>query len=276
MARGRRKWNLIMFRLVKKDGLCYYTIDSFINSKIVTHCFTTRHGGVSGGVYESMNLRLSSGDSMENILENYRIISSEIGIDDKKLVLSKQVHEANIADVTSSDWGNGIYKENRFTSADALVTNETGVPLVTFYADCVPVFLLDTKRRVLALVHSGWKGTVLEISRLTIEHMINKYSSSPDDIIAAIGPSISKCHFEVGEEVSKVFYDSGKGEWVDRSFKKPHIDLKGCIFSQLTKVGIKEENITVSDICTYCDENFYSHRRMGDRRGTMAAFAQLI
>ena len=265
-----------MFRLVKKDRLCYYTIDSFTESGIVKHCFTTRHGGVSGGVYESMNLRLSSGDSMDNILKNYQIISGEIGIDDKKLVLSKQVHEANIADVTSDDVGNGIYKENRFTSADALVTNETGVPLVTFYADCVPVFLLDTKRKVLALVHSGWKGTVLEISHLTVLHMINKYSSSPEDIIAAIGPSISKCHFEVGEEVGRVFYEHGMGEWVDESFEKPHIDLKGCIFSQLTRAGIKKGNITVSDICTFCDEDFYSHRRMGDDRGTMAAFAQLI
>ena len=261
-----------MFRLVKNKDLWYYTIDSFTKTNMVKHCFTTRHGGVSEGCFESMNLRLSSGDSMDNILKNYSIIAKELGINEKKLVLSKQVHEAKVVDVTSKHFGNGIYKENEFESADALVTNEVGVPLVTFYADCVPVFLLDTKRRVLALVHSGWKGTVLEISKRTISHMREKYYTNPSDVIAAIGPSISKCHFEVGEEVCSVFREKFGEKWIATGYKKPHIDLQGCVKEQLLLAGVKEENITVSGICTYCDENFFSHRRMGNDRGSMAAY----
>ncbi len=262
-----------MFTLVKKGNLCYYTIDAFEKTGIVKHCFTTKHGGVSKGCYESLNLRINSDDSKENILKNYRIICQELGIDEKRLVLSKQVHKTDIIDITAADCGNGIVYDNKFESADALVTNEKNVPLVTFFADCVPVFLLDTKRQVLALVHSGWRGTVSEIASLTVQHMIKRYGSFSEDIIAAIGPSIRKCHFEVGEEVAAEF----DGEFVDRSREKPHIDLQRCIINQLILSGIKEENITDSGICTCCkSDEFYSHRTTGNARGNMAAIAMLV
>lgn len=261
-----------MFRLVNKGNLCYYVIDAFEATGLVKHCFTTKHGGVSKGCYESLNLRMSSDDKKENVHENYRIICSELWIDENKLVLSKQVHKKDIIDVTSEDLGNGIAFENKFQSADALVTNESNVPLVTFFADCVPVFLLDAKKKVLALVHSGWRGTAGGISALTVKHMINEYQSSPEDILAAIGPSIRKCHFEVGEEVASEFDE----RFVDRSKEKPYVDLQGCIKEQLIAVGVKEENITDSGICTCCrSDEFYSHRTTGDNRGTMAAIAML-
>lgn len=139
-----------MFTLVKKGELCYYKIDSFEETGMLKHCFTTKLGGVSKGAYESLNLRLSAGDSLNNVLKNYDIICNELGIDKSELVLSKQVHETNIVDVTAKDKGNGLLYENKFTSADALVTAEKNVPIVTFFADCVPVFLLDTKNAVLA------------------------------------------------------------------------------------------------------------------------------
>ena len=262
-----------MFRLVKNGNLCYYKIDSFENSGLVKHCFTTKHGGVSGGCYESLNLRMNCDDNKDNIFENYRIVCNELGIDVNSLVLSKQVHKTDIIDVTSADKGNGIVFENKFQSADALVTNEKNVPLVTFFADCVPVFLLDTKKNVLALVHSGWRGTANAIAALTAEHMIKHYGSSAEDIIAAIGPSIRKCHFEVGEEVAAEFDE----RFVDRTKEKPYVDLQGCIIEQLINIGIKRENITDSEICTCCRcGEFYSHRTTGNNRGTMAAIAMLI
>lgn len=264
-----------MFTLVKNGSLWYYTIDSFTETGMVKHCFTTKYGGVSEGCFASMNLRVNSKDKRENVLKNYEIISAALGIDADKLVLSKQVHKTDIVDVTSADFGNGLMRENKFESADALVTNEKNVPLVTFYADCVPVFLLDRKKGVLALVHSGWRGTVDKISALTVQHMIKNYGSEPENIIAAVGPSVRQCHFEVGEEVADEFCREF-AEFVDDSGVKPHVDLQGCVIKQLTDEGVLRENITDSGICTCCRcDEFYSHRITGDNRGTMAAIAML-
>ncbi len=262
-----------MFRLVKNGNLCYYKIDSFEESGIVRAMFTTRHGGVSEGCWESMNLRINSGDKIENVRRNYEIIAKELLTDSKRFVLSKQVHKTDIKDVTEEHIGNGLWRDNAFESADALVTNVKNLPLVTFFADCVSVFLLDKKQEVLALVHSGWRGTADRISALTVEHMRDKYGSNPSNIIAAIGPSIRQCCFEVGEEVAEHF-DEG---FIDRTQNKPHVDLQGTIFSQLLSVGLRSENITDSGICTVCkSDEFYSHRVMGNERGTMAAIAVLV
>jgi hypothetical protein len=264
-----------MFTLVKNGDLCYYTIDSFTKTGLVKHCFTTRKGGVSTGCYDSMNLRMNCDDSRDNINKNYEIICDELGISTGSLVLSKQVHDVCIKDVTHKDCGNGFLYENRFESADALVTAEKGVTLVTFYADCVPVFLLDKRLGVLALIHSGWKGTVGKISTLTFRHMQDVYGSKSEDIVAAIGPSIRACHFEVGDEVCEIFRENFGDEFVINGFSKPHIDLQGCIKSGLSECGIKD--ITDSGICTYCNNDlFYSHRKTGAQRGSMAAFAQLV
>lgn len=260
-----------MFRLVTNGALQYYTIDSFSAAGRVKHCFTTRRGGVSRGCFDSMNLRVSCADERKNVLENYDIICREMGIDKSRLVLSKQVHRTDIADVTSADFGNGLMRENAFESADALVTDEPGVPIVTFYADCVPVFLLDKAKGVIALVHSGWKGTAANIAALTAEHMKKEYLCRAENIIAAIGPSIRSCHFEVGEEVASQFDD----KYIIGGFEKPHIDLQACIKDGLEGVGVAE--ITDSEICTYCNSDmFYSHRKTGDSRGCMAAIMQLV
>ena len=266
-----------MFRLVKNGDLWYYTIESFERTGLVKHCFTTRRGGVSKNEYESMNLRINCGDSRENIMENYGIICRELGIDMKSVVLSKQVHGVEIADVGKEDCGNGLLRENKFESADALVTAERGVTLVTFYADCVPVFLLDRRQGVLALIHSGWKGTAARISALTAEHMAAAYGSKKEDILAAVGPSIRACHFEVGGEVAEIFLKEFGAGSIVYGYNKPHVDLQRCVVSQLAECGIKPDNITDSGICTYCNSSlFYSHRKTGARRGTMAAFAQLV
>ena len=268
---------ICLFRLVKKGNLCYYIIESFEKTGLVKHCFTTRRGGVSENEYESMNLRVNCGDSRENIMENYGIICRELDIDIKSLVLSKQVHGTDIADVSMTDCGNGLLRENKFESADALVTAQRGVTLVTFYADCVPVFLLDKRRGVLALVHSGWRGTVGRISALTAAHMSKNYGSKKEDILAAVGPSVRACHFEVGGEVAEVFEEEFGSESIAKGYDKPHVDLQRCVVAQLSEYGIPPDNITDSGICTCCNGDlFYSHRKMGERRGTMAAFAQLV
>ncbi len=265
-----------MFYLVKKDKLCYYKIESFEKTGLVSHMFTTKHGGVSKGPYESMNLRLSSGDSIDNIMKNYQIIADELSCDLVNFVLSKQVHKTDIIKVTNKHKGNGLVRENEFQSADALVTNEKGIPLCTFYADCIPIYLLDTKKEVLALVHSGWRGTVNNISGKTVKFMEDNYCSNPENIIAAIGPSVRQENFEVGFEVSDEFVNAGYQEFIDNTKQKPHIDLQGVVKHQLIGAGIKETSITDSGLCTVKNSDiFFSHRVMGDQRGTMAAIAML-
>lgn len=265
-----------MFSLVKNGDLCYYKIDAFENTGMLAHSFTTKLGGVSNGGYQSLNLRLSSGDLIDNVYKNYDIICNELGIKKEDLVLSKQVHETNVIDVTSKDKGNGIVYENKFISADALVTNEKNVPLVTFYADCVPVYLLDKDKGVIALVHSGWKGTIGRISEKTVKHMIEKYSTNPEDVIAAIGPSIRSCHYEVSDDLAERFVKEFGEDAVKMIGSKPHLSLQYCVIKQLIESGVPQDSIIDSGICTYCNKDiFYSHRHLGDERGTMAAIVML-
>ena len=182
-----------MFKLNKKGNFEYYTIPSFEETGLVRHGFTTRKGGVSRGCYGSMNLRFNCEDTKENVLKNFRIAAESFGMDFDKLILSKQVHEDVIHTVTESDIGNGIAKENKFTSVDALITDRRGIPIVTLFADCVPLFFLDKRQGVIALAHSGWRGTVQRIGQKTIQKMKSDYGSRSEDILTAIGPSIQEC-----------------------------------------------------------------------------------
>ena len=197
-----------MFKLVKQGDIEYYIIESFEETGMVKHCFSTRRGGVSEGCYSSMNLRFHCDDKKENVIKNYELISSAIGIDHKNIVLSKQVHEDVIYKADYDDMGNGVIKENKFASVDALITDKKGIPLVTLYADCVPLFFIDKRLGVIATAHSGWKGTVKRIGQKTIQKMKNEYGSRSEDILAAIGPSIQECHFEVGDDVAEIFIDN--------------------------------------------------------------------
>lgn len=261
-----------MFEYKEKNGVGYYTIKAFDETGLCVNCFTTRRGGVSEGCFASMNLRLSGGDSKENVLENYRIIARTLGVDEHSFVLSKQVHKTDVRIVGKEDCGNGLFRENRFDSADALITAEKGVALVTFYADCVPVYFLDKVRGVIALAHSGWRGTRAEIVAKTVRCMCENFGTEPENVLCAIGPSIGRCCFEVGDEVAAEFDE----KYVDKKGSKPHIDLQGCIADSLCRAGVRRENITVSGICTRCGcDEFYSHRATGDARGTMAAVLML-
>lgn len=267
----------VMFKLNRKNGVAYYTIPSFEATRLVKHGFSTREGGVSGGCYSSMNLRFNCDDSRENVLENYKIMANTLGMDYEKLVLSKQVHEDNIHTVTDSDAGNGIIFENKFKSADGLITDIKGIPLVTLYADCVPVFFLDKKIGVVALSHSGWRGTVKRIAEKTVEKMKKDYGSKPDDILVAIGPSIQLCHFEVGDDVAEIFIKEFGDKTVLKFGDRYHVSMQKAIFMQLTETGIPEENIDDCGICTYCNsELLFSHRKTNGKRGNLGAFIELI
>ena len=217
-----------MFTLNTSGNLQYYTIDEFESTGLTKHCFSTRNGGVSENEFRSLNLRMNSDDKKENILQNYKIICDEIGINFEDLVFSNQVHDDKIYIVDKKDCGNGIIKPQKFESADGLITCEAGVPLAVFGADCVPVYFLDTKNGVIALAHSGWKGTVLRISEKTVRKMMKEFSSNPEDILIGIGPSIGVCHFEVGDEIADIF-KCEFGDSVLEKHKKYHVNLQKAV-----------------------------------------------
>lgn len=266
-----------MFKLVRKGDVAYYIITSFEETGLVKHGFSTREGGVSGSCYSSMNLRFNCDDTRENVLKNFKIIADTLDMDYEKLVLSKQVHEDNIHTVTNDDCGNGITRENAFTSVDALITDKAGIPLVTLFADCVPIFFLDTKRHVTALAHSGWRGTVKCIGQKTVEKMKRDYGSDPSDIIAAIGPSIQECHFEVSDDVAQIFADEFGSDTAVKYGERYHVNMQLAIKKQLMEAGIAAEHIDDSGICTYCNsDTLFSHRKTNGKRGNMGAFIELI
>ena len=265
-----------MFTLNSKDDLKYYTIDEFKETGLVKHGFSTRCGGVSENEYKSMNLRMHCDDKLENILKNYEIFSREIGVNFENLVFSNQVHCDTIKSVGKEDMGNGILKPQKWDGAAGLITNEPGVPLCIFAADCVPVFFLDRNKKVIALVHSGWKGTALKIGAKCVEKMAAEYGSNPKDILVGIGPSIGVCHFEVGDEVADVFRDTF-GDAVLEMHEKWHVNMQKAIEISLLEQGISKENIINADICTYCNsELLFSHRKTNGKRGVMAGIMELI
>ncbi|MDD4504037.1 MAG: peptidoglycan editing factor PgeF [Clostridiaceae bacterium] len=267
------------FKLVRKDELAYLIIPTFEETGMVKHCFTTRIGGVSQGIYNSLNTSKTKEDPIENVRRNLELVCSAIGIDYTRLVLSSQTHQDNIRVVTEADIGKGLMVTSDITNTDGLMTNIPGIPLITFYADCVPLFFLDTKNRAIALTHSGWKGTVLKIGAKTMRQMNQVYGTKPEDCLIGIGPSIGKDCFEVGQEVAQEFrynFDN----WAE--FTEPYgngkfkIDLWKANKHMLMEQGVPENNITISGFCTKCNEElFFSHRRDKGRTGSMSAIMEL-
>lgn len=246
------------------------------------HGFSTRIGGVSDGMFSSMNLGRGNGpvkDAKENVVENYLRISKSIGVDLNSFVISQQVHKTNIRVVTDADRGKGLLFPRDYEEIDGLVTNQTGITLVTKYADCVPLYFVDTKKKAIGLTHSGWRGTVAEIGRCTVEELHRQYGSEPTDILAVIGPSICRDCFEIGEEVAIEFekafpmaYDLNILTRIGNS-SKYLCDLWAANRQVLIKAGLRVENIHISGVCTCCnDDILFSHRKSGGKRGSLAAF----
>lgn len=268
-------------KLYETNGVKYFKFDNLENLGFVNHCFSTRVGGVSQGEFESLNLSYSRGDKRENVDENFKRICEANNMDYKKLVFGKQIHDNKVMEVSQKDAGCGVLFRSEIEGFDGFMTNKPETVLVTFHADCVSLFFVDTKNKAIALSHSGWKGTVRKIAKETVRRMIEVYGTNPEDIVAAIGPSIGKCCFQVSLPVAEEFRDSmdfaDKYIAADLSEKgKYKIDLWEINKELMIESGIKEENIEITDRCTMCDENlFYSHRKMGDKRGSLAGFISL-
>lgn len=265
---------------LKGDKTPFLTYNVLNNIPFIRHAFSTRLGGVSTGVCESMNLAFGRGDSRETVLENYRLISESAGFEFESLCASVQIHETVVRKVTAEDRGHGIILPRIVDSADAQITNDKNVTLVTYYADCTPVFFVDIKTHAIGLAHAGWRGTVGRISVNTVNEMARHFGSNPEDIVCAIGPVIGKCCYEIDEVCADEFR---KLREIDiNSVLTPKTDGKYMADLALTNklllmsAGVKEENIVISDLCTKCNsELLWSHRATKGQRGTMAAFMKI-
>lgn len=261
-------------------GADYITFDK-LDRAGVKHAFSTRIGGVSEGFLGSMNLSFHRGDIPERVMENHRRLAEAVGYDYRKLVFSDQVHGSEIYKVTEADAGKGIVRESDIIGIDGLMTNVPGVPLMTFYADCVPVFFYDPVKKVVAMNHSGWKGTVAKISRHMTERLHEEYGSRPEDLICAIGPSICRFCYEVSSDVAEQFtaaYTAAQAAEIvfPKEGGKYLLDLHRANYYNLTNAGVLPCNIDVTDICTCCNSEYlFSHRASKGRRGNLGAVITL-
>lgn len=254
----------------------YLTYNSLSEINFINHAFSTRLGGVSEGIFASMNLAFNRGDNPDNVTENYRRLCRAAGFDFNTLVASAQDHHTYVRRVTSKDCGIGITKPRDIQSVDALTTNEPGVTLVTYYADCTPLFFVDTAKKAIALAHAGWRGTVGKIGQKVIKTMTAEYGTNPEDLICAVGPAISKCCYEVDKACADEFYNLEELDYNEFIFPQKNnkymIDLLKANSMLLVQAGVKPQNITISDLCTKCNsELLWSHRATNGQRGTMCA-----
>ena len=263
-----------------KDALAYLTFDKLDEIPYIRHAFSTRLGGVSVGEFNSMNMSFNRGDSVENVTENYRRLCSAIGVKFENLVASAQDHHTFVRRVTSKEKGIGIYKPRDLESVDALITNERDVALVTYFADCTPLLFVDTASRAVGAAHAGWRGTVEKIGAETVKRMGEEFGTNPRNIIAAIGPAINKCCYEVDEPVAEKFRAlnlDGDKFIFPKENGKYMIDLIETNRQILISAGVPNENIILSDVCTRCSSDLiWSHRATGGKRGGMCAVLQIV
>lgn len=265
-------------REITSAGVTYLAFPALLESGMVRHGFSTRMGGVSEGPYATMNFSFTRGDDPEAVRENYRRMAEALRVDMEKMVLTWQTHTTNVRVVSEEDLGKGIIKERDYRDVDGLATDMPDVTLVTFFADCVPLYFLDKKNHAIGLSHSGWRGTVKRMGEKTLETMAEAFGTRPEDVTACIGPSICMDCYEVGGEVIEEFAAEFPEAVHDRLFYKKEngkymLNLWEANRIVLTDAGIREENLSVTDICTHCNpELLFSHRRSPEKRGNLCAF----
>lgn len=261
----------------------YLTFPLLEETGMVKHLFSTRLGGVSKGIFASMNLSYTRGDEKEAVDENYRRIADVLGCQMEDIVCSDQTHTTNLMVAGRQDGGKGVTRLRDYHDVDGLLTDEPGIVLATFYADCVPLYFVDTKHRAIALAHSGWRGTVGRMGRCVVEKMKEVYDTDPVDVVAAVGPSICQACYEVSEDVaeafSKEFRKPGQEQEIllSKGGGKYQLDLWRANEIVLTEAGILPSSIQVTDLCTCHNSDYlFSHRASQGRRGNLGAFLGLL
>lgn len=248
---------------------------------LVEHGFTTRVGGVSKNELSTLNLSYTRGDEEENVTTNFKRLAKALNREYEDITAVSQIHSTKVIKVTNKERGMGISRDRGVVQADGLITNEKGIVLSAYFADCVPIFLLDPVNKAIGMVHSGWRGTAYKISDNAIKMLDKEYGSKPKDIIAAIGPSICRECYEVSEDVKLEFEKGYSKDEVEAIFDnkgngKYQLDLWMANRIVLKNAGIAEENIEVTDICTCCNSKvLFSHRASQGKRGNLGGFISL-
>lgn len=249
----------------------------------LTAGFSTRKGGESSGPFDSMNCALHVKDCKEDVISNRNRIADALNLPFTSWTCADQVHGNEVAVVTVADKGKGrVRQEDAIQGVDALITNEKGIWLTSFYADCVPLYFFDPVHEAIGLAHAGWKGTTLKIAERTIQAMREHFNTEPKELLVAIGPSIGSCCYEVDrrvyEAVRKLFSDS---EWKRLKSELCHrvsqenwlLNLKECNRQIMIKAGILPIHIELTQYCTGCNTDlFYSHRMEGGNTGRMMSW----
>lgn len=265
----------------EKGEVVYLTFPILEKMGGIIHGFSTRLGGVSEGDIGSMNLSFTREKNLENVRENYRRLTAAIGCEPEQMVFSSQTHTTNVKVVKAEDRGLGFCRKCGYNDIDGLVTNVPGVALVTFYADCVPLLMVDPVHGAIGSSHSGWRGTVANMGKATLEVMKREYGTDPKDVIAAIGPSICQDCYEVSEDVIEQFKEAYREElwpalFYAKSNGKYQLNLWEACRQNFIGAGVPEEQISVPDLCTCCNPEFlYSHRASQGKRGNLAAILML-
>ena len=251
----------------KYDTMEYLTAEGIA----VPHAFTTRLGGVSQGHLDSLNLGMHRGDDPQNVQENYARLASAVGFDLDKLVLTWQIHSDIVRQVTSAD-ANGT-DHRKYPQCDALITNDPGTALFVFTADCTPILFHDPVTGAVGAAHAGWRGTAADIAGKTVDAMEKAYGCRPENIRAAIGPNIGACCFETDRDVPDAVISllgDGALPYIRQQGQKYYVNLKEVNAQLLRRRGVTQ--IDIATHCTACDKSrFWSHRKMGDRRGSQGA-----
>ena len=267
------------FTIHTQGDLVWLTAPVLENRPGMVHGFSTRKGGVSGPPWDTLNLGVGRGDRMENILENYRRFCGVIGASERRSVLSRQVHGTAVRVCTEADAGKRLYAERDFL-ADGLVTNVPDLPLAVFSADCGILLLYDPETASIGAVHAGWRGCAAGIVEEAVVVMGREYGAKPENILAAVGPSIGRCCFETDGDVPEAMRAALGGDaepYLEIRGPKYHVDLAGLNRQWLLKAGVLPAHIDSSGLCTACRTDlFWSYRRMGDARGAQTAMISLV
>ncbi len=254
-------------RTIYKDKLEYITAEGIS----AAHCFTTRHGGVSTGIFSSMNIAIKEGEREENVRQNLDILSRALGFDPEKLVLTRQTHSDTVRVVTEADCRGCFHRD--YPECDALVTNTPGLTLMIFTADCTPLLFHDPVTGAVGAAHAGWRGTAGAIGAKTVWAMVEHFGCRPENIRAAIGPNIDCCHFETDGDVPRAMVEAFGEEAEDHIRKvgeKYYVNLKEINAMVLRRAGVR--HIEISEECTMCQpQRFWSHRVTGGARGSQGA-----
>lgn len=244
---------------------------------LVKHCFTTRLGGVSKGMFESLDLSFSRGDDRKAVEENFRRVALALGTEYGNFVFTDQTHTTNVRRVGREDAGKGLTRERGYSDVDGLITDEPGLVLSTFYADCVPLYFLDPKHRAIGLSHSGWRGTVGRMGAKTLLAMQREFQTEPGDVLCAIGPSICQGCYEISEDVAvefkKEFPTHTKELLLEKGHGKYQLDLWRANEIVLLEAGVEQGHLSVTNLCTCCNAKLlFSHRASQGKRGNLGAF----